>query len=200
MTNDTIQEYIPAHNLLTKFGGLDTWEFVYEVENEEMLKLIRESERTGAREIAEDSMKELPQEAPLAASSDTIKYDSDGACDTAWSQEDMGADENVKQVRFSANTPPSRQSRHGGDEEDAYSSIGGSDHSLLKKGSATSLGYRRRQVTRLMSLQENPREKEVPMRERNGSLPTESLEREFESTGPGVAVGDIVLRWVWQLT
>lgn len=194
MSNETIQDYIPAHNLLTKFGGLDTWEYVYEVERENLLKLLQQvTGRTGAQpELAEDSMKDLPQEEPLAASNNGAKYDSEGTFDTG----EISPDGSVKQVRFSSNTPPSRQSRFGGDEDDTYSSLGGSDHSLLKKGSATALGYRRRQVTRLMSLQESPREKELPQKERNGSLPAGSLDRQFEATGPGVAVGDVILRWV----
>lgn len=200
VSNDNIQEYIPAHNLLAKFGGLDTWEYVYEVERENLLKLLQQvNERTGAQpearqpEAGVDNMTALPEEEALAVSDDAVKYDSDG--DTGWSQEEVGADGSVKQVRFSSNTPPSRQSRYGNDEEDSYGSIGGSDQSLLKKGSATSLGFRRRQVTRLMSLQESPQEPKEP-RERNGSLPAGSLERQYESTGPGVAVGDVILRWV----
>lgn len=190
MTSETVQKYIPAHNLLTKFGGLDTWEYVYEVERADMLKLIQEAEeRKGAQsESGDDDTTGLPQEEASAVSDDAVKYDSDGA----WSQEDVGAEGNVKQVRFSSTSPPSRQSRYGGDEEENYSSIGGSDQSLLKKGSATSLGFRRRQVTRLMSLQESPQEKEP--RERNGSLPALGLEQQFESTEPEVSVGDVILR------
>lgn len=195
MTGETIQQYIPAHNLLTKFGGLDTWDYVYEVEREAMLKLLQEAEeRKGAQsESGEDDTTELPQEEALAVSDDAVKYDSEGASGTGLSQEEEG---NVKQVRFSSTSPPSRQSRFGGDEEDSYCSVGGSDQSLLKKGSATSLGFRRRQVTRLMTLQESSQEKEP--RESNGSLPAVlGMEQQLESTEPGVSVGDVILRWVW---
>ena len=155
-----------------------------------MLKQIREAEeRKGAEpETSEEDTVDSTQEEALAVSDGAVKYGGEDG----WSHANRGVGGNVKQVRFSSTSPPSRQSRYGGDEEDAYSSLGGgNDQSLLKKGSATSQGFRRRQVTRLMSLQESP-EKEP--KERNGSLPVLGLNREFESTEPGVPVGDIILR------
>jgi hypothetical protein len=185
VTRETIQEYIPAHNLLTKYGGQDTWEYVYEVERESMLKLLREAEeRQGAQpeSTGEDKI-DLPHDEARPVNDDAI---SEGAYD---SQEDSGVEGNVKQVRFSPSSPPSRQSRYGGDEEDVYSSIVGSDQSLLK-GSATSHSFRRRQVTRLMSLQESPEKEELKERNRSAL----GIDRQFEAVEPGVSVGNIILR------
>ena len=206
MTNGTIQEYIPAHNLLTRFGGLDTWEYDYAVERENMLALLRQADsnrlRTGASGAAtsgpggvteeDDKMADLPQVTPM-------RGDGDAAYESGLSQEELNSEASVKQVRFSNSLPPSSQSRfgdvNGEDENISYNSLGGPDQSLLKKGSATSLGFRRRQVTRLMSLQESPppRAEQGRERQRNGSLPANNLEQEF-SDASGVAVGDVILR------
>lgn len=108
-----------------------------------------------------------------------------------WGQ-DEALDGSMKQVRFSPSMPPSRQSRYGPDD-DEYTSIGGSDQSLLT-GSTSS--FRRRQVSRLMSLQETPREMESVGSQRNDSV--SNLESVVEALVEAVAVGDVLLRWVWQ--
>ena len=54
-------------------------------------------------------------------------------------------------MRFAGGQPPSRQSRYGNDEDSDISKY--KDKALLK-GSSISAGYRRRQVNRLMSLQQ----------------------------------------------
>lgn len=182
VTMDNIQEYIPAHNLLTKYGGSDTWEFVYEVERKNMLGLLEQAEsQIGAR--SDDLAKGSPHDEAVSEVSEGV----------GWSQ-----DESVKQVRFSSNVPPTRQSRYGSDDEESFgNNVSGSDQSLLKKGSATALGFRRRQVTRLMSLQEQGSHDKEPEVEATGRE-TRSLNGSILSTAEldssTVAVGDVILR------
>ncbi len=139
VTTDSITEYIPVDNLLTKFGGNDPWEFDFDVEKKAMLKLLREATRDSNRQIANRDEIEL---------SETEEF------------HDEESDENgrgsSKQVRFSSGLPPTRQSRFGpenGEEGVEFSSLP-PDQSVLRRGSASSTGFRRRQVSRLMSLQE----------------------------------------------
>lgn len=191
---ENIRDYIPANNLLTKFGGNDPWEFVYEVEKANMLKMMREvldetQSEAGSEEGGSDEVKDIPGEEGLEVGGEESQ------------EEELGSEGSVKQVRFSSNMPPVRNSRYADDEENVYNTPpAGSAQSVLRKGSATSSGFRKRQVTRLMSLQEDTREKEgverISSRERGASLPVGSLQRQFESMEGGVAVGDVLLRYI----
>lgn len=161
-----------------------------------MLLLLREvngeTQSKAGSEIGDEEMRDVPEEEIVM--DDSMKYEQDSVYDTGWNQSQDGSESGVKQVRFSANMPSTRQSRFGTDEENSISSVSSVDQSVLRKGSATSAGFRRRQVTRLMSLQDSsPREKE---RERHGSLPViPNVDRQFE--GGVVTVGDVIIRWVW---
>ncbi len=97
-------------------------------------------------------------------------------------------------MSFSGGLPPSRQSRYGDDEEVRPVSP---DQRILQGGSGR--GFRRRQVSRLMSLQDN--KKFSPLDDSaesviasNGSLPI--LRR--HSADPGAmsvaTIGDVMLR------
>ena len=161
VTTETICEYIPSDNLLVKFGGSDPWEFDYDVEKKVMLKLMRDN--------CKDSDKQLVNwdEVELSDTEEFHEEESD--------EGDRQASTNGKQVRFSSGLPPTRQSRYGpedGEEGMEYSSLPSlrHDQSVLRKGSASSSGFRRRQVSRLMSLQE-PSHGHTADREANGSVP-----------------------------
>ena len=180
---ETLQEYIPADNLLKKFGGDDQWEFDYDVEKVEMLRLLREHGITD-----ENEMKDIPDE---------VEENSyiQGAVETGGASGGQASEGSLKQVRFSSGLPPTRQSRYGNDDKDPYASLSNSEQSILNKGSAISSGFRRRQVSRLMSLQETPQEKglfEVSESLPVGSPRRHSVPLEVES----MAVGDVMLRWV----
>ncbi len=96
-------------------------------------------------------------------------------------------------MSFSGGLPPTRQSRYGDDEEVRSVSP---DQRLLQGGSGRS--FRRRQVSRLMSLQENKKPSLLDNAESaslNGSLPV--LRR--YSADPGTVgvttIGDVMLRY-----
>ena len=145
-----------------------------------MLKLLNQFRETGR--VGDGSREEEEEEEEVMVSDDFAR---NGLGEAGWSQ-DEAADGSTKQVRFSPSIPPSRQSRYGPDDDESFVSIGGPDQSLLKTGSMSSV--RRRQVSRLMSLQETPREMESIGAQRNGSVPN------LESTMETVSVGDILLR------
>ena len=144
VTTDTIVDYIPVDNLLVKFGGNDPWEFDFDVEKKEMLKQLRNA--------CKDTNKQL-------ANVDVELSDAEEFHDE---ESDEGEKQASKQVRFSSGLPPTRQSRYGPEDVEEgpeFSSLPSlrhqnPDQSVLRKGSASSTGFRRRQVHRLMSLQE----------------------------------------------
>lgn len=203
VTPENIQDYIPADNLLKKFGGNDPWEYVYEVEKKIMLKQIREvageTQPKATPAVTnhdhwsdDDDMRDILEE------DETEDQDGDSG-DGAQSVPSIGPEEeSLKQVRFSSGLPPSRQSRYGADDEEFYSiSVASPEQASLKKGSATASGFRRRQVTKLMSLQESPRGG-IPAtrdKEMNGSLPVSRSPRRSVDMAEGVTtVGDVLLR------
>ena len=177
---------------------------MYEVEREVMLRQIREvedeSQSRAGSETGDEDVKELPEDDEVEES--MVSYDqSNGASYNAeWDQEETPESaSSTKQVRFSTNIPPSRQSRYGTEEEASINSLRSSaEQSMLKKGTASSSGFRRRQVTRLMNSQENPREKEGGgggrERERNGVI--SSLDRSTDPPGVMATIGDILVRYV----
>ncbi len=176
-----------------RYGGTDPWEFDHEVEKEEMLRMIREVQgETQLGAPPEDDTMDIPGqetglEGPGSNGSAAHHNGANGTMD----------DGSLKHVRFSSSIPPSRQSRYGTEsEQNSFSSTGSPDQAALKKGSVTTTGFRRRQVTRLMSLQEEPRDSS-PALERNGSLPINILERPGTAGGGGVVtVGDVTVRCV----
>lgn len=182
MTTETISEYIPADNLLVRFGGTDPWEFDFDVEKKVMLKLLRDACKDGDRKLVNWDEVELSE-------------------DEAFHDEDSDEGEryplsNGKQVRFSSGLPPTRQSRYGpenGEEGIEFSSLPNirQDQSMLRKGSASSSGFRKRQVSRLMSLQEYPQGHSADSREENGRVP---VGRQAAPDKPFYIVGGIQLR------
>ena len=155
-----------------------------------MLRMIREVQ--GETQSGAGSEDDTPPEEEMLSLEGPVQNGSGAYYNGAHDAE--GAEGNLKQVRFSSSIPPSRQSQYGAeDEENSFG--GGQDQAVLRKGSATSTGFRRRQVTRLMSLQEDPRDKTPSLeRERNGSLPINILERPGTSGGV-VTVGDVTVRY-----
>lgn len=176
-------------NLLAKFGGNDPWEFNYEVEREIMLEMIRKipkntQSQSAVEKLVEGSDDGLSEEEALAdeEEEDRISGDDDVSRSTSSS----------KQVRFSSGLPPSRQSRFGPEEDEEASSMYSmpphTDQTVLRRGSATTSGFRRRQVSRLMSLQETPQGR-LPMKAMNGSVPVSR-----HSLDKTKVVGGVVLR------
>ena len=133
-------EYIPPDQLLVKFGGNDTWEFDYAVEKERLHNLALSAfNKKKEKETNDDLFQD-----------DILEEEEGESIQSQQAEEERG-----RQVRFSAGLPPTRQSRFGHDDDILEARSTSPEQQLLQKGSATSRGFRRRQVSRLMSLQES---------------------------------------------
>ena len=166
VSRENFQNYIPPDELLTKFGGNNTWQFDYETERDVMLSYVKKVLDEDASEVSEG-----------------------GAVSGGG-----------KHVRFSSGLPPTRQSRFGADNEGTDLQTASLDRRMLQKGSAAGNGFRRRQVSRLMSLQSPPKgAQESGMIEGvgNGSLPALRRQSEPVSSTSVTTIGNIMLRCVW---
>ena len=96
-------------------------------------------------------------------------------------------------MRFAAGLPPTRQSRFGGEEEESVYRPCSPKEAQLLRGSAISPNYRRRQVNRLMNMQQSSVDSwtssSSPQQslESTGSL-SSSLERGGEEDTDGVSM------------
>ena len=166
VTTENFQEYVTANNLLTKFGGNDPWVFNYDTEKAAMTDLYQRSVMIAERD-------ERP-----AGEADNVIMSEEAVEDVDQSPVDVNepvgvSRDNSKQVRFSSGLPPTRQSRFGPDDcgsDTVYGSSQSPDQAKLRRGSAPNFGFRRRQVSRLINLQEPPQSRWLP-RETNGELP-----------------------------
>ena len=140
VNKETLPEYIPPDQLLAKFGGNDTWEFDYVVEKERMYNLaLSANSKQDEKETNDDLFQD-----------DLLEEEEGESIQSKQAEGERG-----RQVRFSAGLPPTRQSRFGPDDDVLETRSTSPEQQLLQKGSATSRGFRRRQVSRLMSLQDN---------------------------------------------
>lgn len=140
VTKETIQDYISSDQLLEKFGGTDTWEFDYVVEKERIKNLALSADCTRVKAEVTNNDELFPE--------DTIEDKSESF------PGEQSVQQGGRQVRFSGGLPPTRQSRFGHDDEVVKTRPISPQQQVLQAGSATSHGFRRRQVSRLMSLQE----------------------------------------------
>jgi len=147
-----------------------------------MLKMLRNACKDSNRQMVNYDEVEL---------SDTEEFHDE--------ESDEGEKQASKQVRFSSGLPPTRQSRYGpedGEEGPEFSSLPtlhqqNPDQSVLRKGSASSTGFRRRQVSRLMSLQEP-----VGHSESNGRISTSRQ----SAADKAFVMGGLQIRYVVRLT
>ena len=82
---------------------------------------------------------------------------------------------NVMQVRFAPGLPPTHQSRYGSEEEESLYRPRSPKEAQLLRGSAVSPNYRRRQVNRLINMQQTSLEqRNSPSQSPNHSLDTQN--------------------------
>lgn len=172
VTTENITEFIPPEVLLKKFGGENSWEYDFDVERAPMMV----------------EMEPVWTEEWYASGLPSDLVDGEGG----------GGNGGKKQVHFSAGLPPTRQSRYGTDEDEQTSASAA--HSpkqrVLAKGTAGASGFRRRQVSKLMSLQSQtsglPRQRSLGNGELNGG-PGTSLRRLSEPINATNNVGDLIV-------
>lgn len=137
VTKSDITDYISPSQLLTMFGGVDDWTFDAVTFKEELRK---EHDSVWLRDplgVSPDEGIEVEEEEEEDGEGEGLKE----------------SDPGPRQVRFASGQSPTRQSRYGTDEDAEYYSQR-STSSLepqLLRGTASSPGYRRRQVTKLIN-------------------------------------------------
>ena len=174
VTKEDITEYIAPDNLLERFGGLDTWKFEYNRE-----ELINELERVVSDDVEREEVDGRNEDVDMEGSEDGDVEENNGGQsrkdereeeegnpeDSLRSATSEGAEaeptikgktidvtqslDGRRRVSFSANLPPSRQSRFGPEDAVTSSRSGGSGgpEDVLKRSTSE---YRRRHVASIL--------------------------------------------------
>lgn len=158
-----------------KFGGTNPWQFDFEAE----------------RDLFQSYIKKV-----LGDDFNTPKSSHSQALEANHDEFPSSGKAGGKQVRFSSGLPPTRQSRFGSDNEGRSLQTASLDRKMLQKGSASGNGFRRRQVSRLMSLQHGSHESgQTKDSVENGSVPTARRQSEPVTSSNVTTIGDIMLRY-----